>query len=199
MTIRRFNYTGCKRIAQRDVSVAVTSEGEVNQASVIANLSTYDLPTGAPVVFEAFADWTLMRFAMGTAGIPKTEGKFVLSEFDSPEGISFRLKVLGAAEQEGLILAEADRLSPVPSDIAREAHSFVRVRPTDLGAVGWQLVFDDSGPLLQVNDRLEDWRAFCAALHCAGSSCRRYFEDCSAALLSSGQMTSQRCPGPTNA
>lgn len=160
MTTRRLNYTGTRRIRQADVEVMIdkSENGLVFDASY--TLSSYALPETAEVVFEAYVEWTLMRFSFGTIGMRHTPETLELSDFDEAEGLRFRLKVLGTGDQTGLILAEADKIRPSDLTQKEAARSFIAVRPADLGAVVWRLTFDQAQPVLHVNDRLGDWKSF---------------------------------------
>ncbi len=159
MTTRRFNYTDCIRIHQEDVRVELTRDTEQPVAVAAVDLARYELPPESSIILEAYADWTLMRFSLGRVSAPTGVTDLVLDEFDSPEGIRFRLKVLGTGEQDGLILAEADRIVPVAAEPIREGRSFVIVRPEDLGGVPWKLDLAESGPVLQVDSSFSDWHS----------------------------------------
>lgn len=158
MTTRRFNYTKQLRIAQADILISVR-DTRPPAASFTLALESYELPPDAPVVVEAYADWTQTRFEVGSVAHLKTTEPLLLSEFDSADGIRFRVKVLGTGEQGGLILAEADRISPVEEQTAPEGRSFVRVRSADTGHEVWRLRFDEAGPVVEVSDKLADWRS----------------------------------------
>lgn len=158
MTTRRFNYTKKVRIAQSDVLVSVR-DSRPPSVSIAVALEGYDLPPHAPVVVEAYADWTQSRFEVGTVSRLETTGALILDDFDTADGVRYRVKVLGTGAQAGLILAEADRISPVEEQTASEGRSFVRVRSGDTDHEVWRLRFDESGPVLEISDKLPDWRS----------------------------------------
>jgi hypothetical protein len=158
MTTRRFNYTNQQRILPADLLVSIVDE-KPPQVSVAATLGDYALPADAPVVLEAYADWTESRHDLGTVGNLKGDKPILLEEFDSADGIRFRIKVLGTGAQAGLILAEADRIAPVEEEAKSGGQSFVRIYSTDTGGECWRLRFDGSGPLLQFSSALADWRS----------------------------------------
>lgn len=160
MSTRRFNFTGAKRIGQCDVQIVIDRDGEDFAFAASFNISQYELPETAEVVIEAYAEWIVMRFPFGTVGSHRSPESTHLSDFDSPEGIRFRLKVLGTGQHAGLILAEANKLKPADPTDTRNARSFIAVRPADLGEVAWRLTFDEAQPVLNVNSALRDWQTF---------------------------------------
>jgi hypothetical protein len=160
MTTRRFNYTGAKRIKQRDVEIFLDREGVALNFDASYSLASYDLPETAELVVEAYVEWTLMRFAFGTVGLKHDPDSLELTDFDDPDGIRFRLKVLGTGDKAGLILAEADKIRPSDLTGREPARSFIAVRPADLGFVAWRLTFDDAQPVLQINSKVGDWQSF---------------------------------------
>jgi hypothetical protein len=160
MTTRRLNFTGTQRIRQADVEIMIDREAQGLVFDASYTLSAYKLPETAEVVIEAYVDWSLMRFAFGTVGMRHPPDSLRLTDFDDPDGLRFRLKVLGTGDQTGLILAEADKIQPSDLTQREDARSFVAVRPADLGSVTWRLTFDEAQPVLQVNDRLGDWQSF---------------------------------------
>ena len=77
------------------------------------------------------------------------------SEFDSLEGVRFRLKVTSRAPgRESLLLASAKglRVAGMPNDI--EGRSLLPIAEDDLGPRPYRLDFDDGGPLLVLNSGL---------------------------------------------
>lgn len=160
MTIRRLNYTGCQRVRRVDVQITMDVDTTPPTFLCAHSLDHYHFPPDAVIVIEAQAHWTLMRFDCATVSSSTCGGPFQLDDFDSPNGIVFRLKVIGTGAQEGLILGEAEGVRPATDDGMEDARSFLAVQPADLGDVVWRLSFVGTDPLLQVNERMEDWRSF---------------------------------------
>ena len=159
MTTRRLNYTGCQRIRRSDIVVCV-DERTPPTFTLAHSLDGYEFPGNARVVVEAQAHWTLMRFECGTLESPSSGDPLALGDFDSPDGIRFRLKVIGTGHDAGLILGEADGIRPLDSEGREDARSFLAVQPADLGHVPWRLSLVGAVPLLQINDKISDWRSF---------------------------------------
>lgn len=160
MTTRRLNYTGCQRIRRSDIQVGLDRNAAPPEFALRQSLEPYEFPPDACVVVEAQAHWTLMRFDCGTIGTPARDQTHALSDFDSCDGITFRLKVIGTGEAAGLILGEADGIRPADTEGREEARSFLAVQPADLGHVVWRLSFAGPEPLLQINEGISDWRSF---------------------------------------
>jgi hypothetical protein len=160
MTIRRINYTGRKRLSQQDVRVYLSaSDARPVQFDAEIDVTEYDLPQESLISIEAYRQTSWMRFDCGTVAqiaIPKDR---VLTEFDSPEGILFRLRVTSPKGPDGLLLAEVDRIRPrIPEDTDENRLSLLPVKPEDLGEQLFRVDFSD-GPILQVNSRSGDWRS----------------------------------------
>ncbi len=159
MTTRRLNYTGCQRIRRADIEVSVDSTTTPPRLACVVDFDGYEFPASAVLVLEAQAHWTLMRFNLGTVATPSADW-FSLSDFATAEGVGFRVKVIGGGDKAGLILGEADGIRPAEVDQLGDARSFLPVQPAELGHVTWRLSFAGPDPLLQVNQKIADWRSF---------------------------------------
>ena len=157
MPVRRYNYTGRKRLTSGDVEIKLYDYGsplsfEVKKLS----LERHELPGNAPVFVEAYRQTSWMRFPLGTVGELNYQDYMPLGEFDSPFGIKFRIKVTSAGDPHGRLIAEWDRIVPETSDAGPE--SLLPVRPDDnLGEEIFKVAFDDY-PVLLVNSRLTRWK-----------------------------------------
>lgn len=160
MPTRRFNYTDCRRIPRSCFLITLDRTTDPPRVSATIDLSTLELPSTADVVLEAYVDWTVMRFRYGTVDVIEADTEHELTEFDSTEGVRFRVKVLGTDTLAGLILAEADAIRPSEISEPESGHSFVLVRPSDLGSVVWRLTLDENLPILHINERIGDWKSF---------------------------------------
>ncbi|NLI29301.1 MAG: hypothetical protein GX423_04390 [Nitrospiraceae bacterium] len=154
--IRKFNYTGRRKIPRSAVSFQLSGVG-AGSFSFEASLSLkgLHLPPEAEVFVEAYRGASLMRFPYGCAGNPTAPDRTVLEQL-SPGGIPlFRVKVV----LDGRIIASVDRIVP-RLDVA-EPHDRLCLLPVEfveLGDLVWQLDLSDARPILQVNAAIEGIR-----------------------------------------
>jgi hypothetical protein len=123
-------------------------------------LAPYGLPPDASVFVEAYRQTNWMRFDFGTVGALKVPSELLLTEFDTREGILFRVRVTATRDPEGRLLAEADTISPIHKkangEEAREP--LLPIKPADLGEEVCRVDFSGR-PLLLINNQFGDWRA----------------------------------------
>lgn len=152
--IKRINYTKRKKIKSEHVGVSVREvSGSHPVASISVSLEDYKLPSDASVFVEAYRKASYMRVELGTVGDHIATHDFVMSEFSSPEGVLFRVKVVGQSEgltRNGpLLLAVADQVSPTEGEEEDTAYEkLIRFVPEDLNGEIWRLDFED-GPMIQ--------------------------------------------------
>ena len=156
--IRRYNYTGRKTINRSNATVLIEDDPLRFQAAL--SLGDYNLPADAKVFVEAYRQTNWMRFEFGTVGNVQACGDLRLADFDTREGLLFRVRVTATANPEGRLLAEADQISPVHSKDAGEdaRESLLPIKPEDLGERLFRLDFVDR-PILLINKQFGDWRS----------------------------------------
>jgi hypothetical protein len=160
--IRRFNYTGRKRIRREHVDIVVRELGEgAATFDATVELERYALPPEALVFVEAYRSPLWMRFGFGTVELRQTPDERRLTEFESTEGLLFRVKVTSPNEHRRLLLAEADQI-PLrrPEQKPDRRVPLLPVVPEDLGDEVARLDFGPSfedRPKLFVNRNLGDW------------------------------------------
>lgn len=156
--IRRYNYTGRKAINRSDTSVRIEDSPLRFHAGL--SLASYGLPQEAKVFVEAYRQTNWMRFDFGTVGALKVPGELLLTEFDTREGILFRVRVTATSDPEGRLLAEADQISPVhkKADGEEAREPLLPIKPADLGEEVCRVDFSGR-PLLLINNQFGDWRA----------------------------------------
>ncbi len=158
--IRRLNYTGRLRIRRKDVRVSLKEgNGAISFDADLSGLADYELPSDASVFVEAYRQTVWMRFSFGRVDAISPPADRILSEFDTPEGILFRVKVTPNGEIHKLI-AEADRIPLVKTE-QDEANKtpLLPVRPQKLGDEVFRVDFSGTRPLLLINSELGDWRS----------------------------------------
>jgi len=162
MPVRRLNYTGRQRLHHADMRFTIHTGGD-GSPTFDADLSfdRYCLPSNAPVFVEAYRQTTWMRFPFGKVGRLHPPDDRRLTEFDSPEGVRFRVRVTSPVEPIGLELAEADRIEPrKPEEKPENRTPLLTVVPSqNMGDRICRVDFGDGDyPLLLVNAAVGNWK-----------------------------------------
>lgn len=160
MTTRRINWTERLRITRDHAQISLVP-AEVPSFEAKLVLSHLQLPLDARVIVEAYESTNLVRFDYGTVGLLRAPADTSLREFESPEGVLFRVKVVGVGGLEGRILAEADKLRPQDVDADQAGRDpLLKPQGKDLGELVWKLEIDDGvdGPRFYINKQLGNWR-----------------------------------------
>ncbi len=155
--IRRLNYTGRIKIFRSDVRLATREIGGALSFDADLRLIDYELPAEALVFVEAYRQTTWMRFSFGTVAAMQPPVDRWLHEFDSPDGILFRVKVT-QAKHEHVLLAVADRIPLAQPEQGAEQESLLEAVPAELGDELWRLDLDNEPRLLVNNSAAADWR-----------------------------------------
>jgi len=166
--LKRFNYTKRIKIRQESVEIAVR---EVSGGSPIATarvrLDEYKLPSDAEVFLEAYRKASYMRKKIGTVGSLKDQHDCILGEFDTPEGVGFRLKVVGKSEDSAkdapLLLAVADRIKPNEGENEDSSidKKLLPIVSADLDGEIWRVDVDENndGPVLFIDKTFHEERS----------------------------------------
>ena len=156
--IRRLNYTGRVKINRADVRLATRFIGGQLSFEADLRLTDYELPAEALVFVEAYRQTTWMRFQFGTVAALQLPSDRGLREFDSPDGILFRVKVTQARD-EHILLAAADRIPlALPEDGDANRESLLEFVPAELGDEMWQVELDGEPRLLVNKSAVPDCR-----------------------------------------
>jgi hypothetical protein len=160
MPVRTLNYTGRKRIRREDARITTREEKGGNVFDAGLSLARYGLPGDASIFVEAYRQTQYMWFDFGKVGAIRIPVDRLLRDFDSPEGVLFRVKVVTNSDPHGLLLAEADQIRPRKStDEDENRIPLLPVVPDeDMGDEIWRLDFDGQQTLLRVNKTLGDWK-----------------------------------------
>jgi hypothetical protein len=158
--IRRFNYTGRRRIRQEDAQVSVRSGANGPPIfSAQLSLDRYRLPADAQVFVEAQRSMSFMRFPWGRVRQLAPPSDRALTEFGTADGIKFRVKVVEAtADRDGRparVLALADQIRPQFEEAPLRQLSLLEIVSSDLDNEVWKLDFTgDDEPKLLINKNI---------------------------------------------
>lgn len=155
---RTFNYTGRRRIPRSAVSITVFAVDDIRNFQAHLQLADQGLPVEARVFVEAYYERAFARFDFGTVGAVKPPANCSLREIDFGRRVLFRVKVVDPRDGFGRVLAVADGLVPLDADDNNASRqSLLEVDPrSDMGDEIWRIDFSSSGPVLQVNTRIEN-------------------------------------------
>lgn len=159
--IRRFNYTGRKRIPHGNISLRTQAHPVHCLTDVSWDLSDFKFPSDAAIYVEAMAGGTpgSIRIPLGTVGersLPD-ETHRRLDDFAGAD-VFFNFKVIDERSEAGRILGIARNLRPLqpgtdPSSAGKTP--LLPVSPCELGDEVWQLDFKNEKPCLLVNKSID--------------------------------------------
>jgi hypothetical protein len=156
--IRRFNYTGRRKIPRSRVRIRVAEESQRPRLDAELALDGLGLPQEAALYVEAYHRATYQRFAFGTVGDPRPPSTRWLDGFPVRKPL-FRVKAVLAEDGIARIVASAERVVPEDSDRDEDARqSLLPVEYEDLGDRIWMLDLDSDWPRLRLNKRFEGIR-----------------------------------------
>jgi len=165
---RTFNYTGRRSILRKDVSVIVRSTGLTWEFDADLRLAHYKFPHNAEVWVEAHRQNLWMQWPWGTFSATRVPLNRQLTEFDVPDGVIFRVRVVLPPGQESRkLVGEVDGIQPIKAGEAddRRRHLLVPV-PDALDQELWKLDLEGEQPRLLVNkDAKPSWKDLARSPH----------------------------------
>lgn len=165
---RTFNYTGRRNIVRKDVSVTVRANGNVWAFDADLKLAHYKFPHNAEVWVEAHRQNLWMQWPWGTISAMRVPANRLLTEFDVPDGVMFRVRVVQPPGQENhKLVGEVDGIQPVKAGEADDRRRPLIVPvPDALDQELWKLDLEHEPPQLLVNrDALPSWKDLARSPH----------------------------------
>ena len=155
--LRKLNFTERVKIPRAAVHIALRRESDgVLAFDPSLDLATLPVPKESRVYIEAQYRTSYMRFDCGTLGdlvIPENRRLF---DIDSANVVRFRVKVVDNTTNERRIVAAADDITvSAESSDGGALVSLLPVEFRDLGDVPWRVQFEASGPVLELNNRVD--------------------------------------------
>ncbi|HWO42232.1 MAG TPA: hypothetical protein VNO43_10560 [Candidatus Eisenbacteria bacterium] len=156
--IRRFNYTGRKKIPRSSVRIQIHKEGQRRRFEAELALGDLQLPKEARLYIEAYYRAAYQRFNFGTVGDPRSPSERWLDSIPIGKPL-FRVKVVVVMDGLSRIIAAADRIVPDDTTLKEDSRqSLLPVEYADLGDRVWALELDADWPCLLLNKRFEGIR-----------------------------------------
>ena len=156
--IRKFNYTGRKKIKRSNVRIDLLRDGNGKRFfNINFQLDDLELPAYAHVYVEAYHRSGYQRFDLGPIGDRKIPSDRTLQNIANSAMPLFRVKVVDKTASHGRILAAVDKVRPENIDnIPAGSQSLLYVEYDDLGNKIWQLDLDGDWPVLKLNQHVEE-------------------------------------------
>ena len=158
--IRKFNYTGRKKINHSDISISIFQDGQIRSFNARINFELLGLNPYAAVYIESYYQFYSMRFGCGTVERFAVPADTSLSDMPVSDHILFRVIVVDETGLHGKLLAYAEQLKP--SDYEDETANRKSLLPVefgiDLGQQVWKMSFTGPVPVLCINRKLDHRR-----------------------------------------
>ena len=157
--LRKLNFTERVKIPRANVRVTLRRD----DAGTLVfdpqlSLDGIDLVPSARVFIEAWYRTSFMRFDCGSveAFVPPDDRR--LTDIDRTSLVRFRVKIVDNRNDEHRVIAVADDL--LVSEEAPQAAGRMPLLPVNfsesLGQQSWRIVFEPTGPLLELNSRIDN-------------------------------------------
>jgi hypothetical protein len=158
---RTFNYTGRRKLAREDASFTLRQSAREWVFDADLRLANYRFPHNAEIWIEAHRQNLWMQWAWGTISGVRVPADRRLAEFDVPDGVLFRVRIVQPAGSEHhKLLAEADGIPFVKAGEADDQRRhLLEPVPEVLDQQLWKLDLEWDPPRLLVNkDAQPSWR-----------------------------------------
>lgn len=155
--LRKLNFTERAKIPRAAVHIALRRESDgVLAFDPSLDLSAVAAPRQSRVYIEAHYRTSYMRFDCGTIDDLVFPDNRRLHDIDSTNVVRFRVKVVDNSTNERRIVAAADDITVSGEAAGGGAQiSLLPVEFRDLGEVPWRVQFEASGPVLELNNRID--------------------------------------------
>ncbi len=165
---RTFNYTGRRKIERKDVSITLREDRGMWVFDADLRIADYHFPRNAEVWVEAHRQNLWMQFPWGTTSAMQPALNRRLTEFEVPDGILFRVRVVQPPGQEHhKLLGEADGIPFVKvGEASAQRKPLLEPVPDALDQLLWKLDMESDPPKLLVNREAQPtWKEMARSPH----------------------------------
>jgi hypothetical protein len=158
--IRKFNYTGRKKLNKGNISITLTDDVPVKSFTADIDFEGMNIPEEASVFIEPYYKSSFMRFDFGKVGAIIPPSNRYLTDIPSSSTILFRVKIVDESGVNGRLIRFADKIHPINVEPERiNKQSILRVNwEAELGQQVYKVSFDTDGPMLEINRKLDNRR-----------------------------------------
>lgn len=158
--IRKFNYTGRKKLNRQRIEISLADEKPYKSFTATLNLEGLGLSDDAKVYIEPYHGYSIMRFPFGTVANPVKPENTFLTDIPSTSIVRFKIKIVDESNKLGRIIRLADKVRPKnQEEDTGNRMSILHIDwDKDLDQEIFRITFPDNGdyPRLEVNKRIEN-------------------------------------------
>lgn len=160
MTLHSLNYTGRKKIQDRNIDLMIQESDGLLKVSGSIRFDKA-LTSQGTVVLEAHRKYERERVVVGPAK-EKTDVSVGFRAFAPPQSVLLDVRVVDfAVSDKGRLLASANSFRPkLAEEDAGGRQGLLPFRPAPLGQTLWMLEDAGEQPEVLINDQIEFWRGF---------------------------------------
>ena len=157
--LRKLNFTERAKIPKTQVRVTLRRDGDgVLVFESQLSFDGIDVAPAARVFIEAYYRTSFMRFDCGSVAAFSPPHDRRLTEIDGTSVVRFRVKVVDNAANDHRIVAVAEDI--IVSAEKPDATGRMPLLPVNfsdaLGQQAWRIAFEPNGPVLELNNRIEN-------------------------------------------
>ncbi len=158
--IRKFNYTGRKKLNRDRIDISVVEDKPHKSFSATLNFKGLGLSDEAQVYIEPYYKSSFMRFPFGTVANEVKPANTLLTDIPSSSIVKFRIKVVDESNKLGRIIRLADKIKPrnLEGDTGNHRSILPIDWDQDLDQQIFRITFKTEGPILEINKRIENRR-----------------------------------------
>jgi hypothetical protein len=159
--LRKLNFTERAKIPRTHVRVTLRRDDDgVLVFDPLLSFEGVDVIPSARVFIEAYYRTSFMRFDCGSVGSIALPENRRLTEIDGTGVVRFRVKLVDNTMHDHRVIAVADDV--IVSEEKPEPGGRMALLPVNfsdaLGEQPWRVAFEPNGPVLELNNRIEEVR-----------------------------------------
>lgn len=157
--IRRYNYTGRKRLSSDNFVIRESQTGRSKTFELVCDLKDKGYPDEAKIFVEPYFKSSYLRFDFGTVARFQPPVHTDISDLPTTDQLWYRIKIVDEGAKLGLILATVDVKGTLVTKSESGKQSILPVDFVDsLGKRIWSLDFRTDRPYLVVNESIPNIR-----------------------------------------
>ena len=106
--IRRYNYTGRKKVLSKKVKILESKRDGKKSFEIVCDLKDLVFPDEAKIFIEPYFKSSFLRFDFGSVARFQPPAETDISDLPTTDQLRYRIKIVDNSNKHGLILGFAD-------------------------------------------------------------------------------------------